>query len=189
MGREALIDAEVGADPGQVKALLESRELILRGAIRRSFQKSTIEGATVDGSILRFVSDGEPVRLHLGETIAAAWAKAIATPPPSLRAKLGLEKGRKGLLIGACDDAALAEGLEGSLTTDAAQAAMLIARIDGPEDLAAAGKMLVRTFRSGRSTRRARNRSSAMLQSVRCYGAQAFKILLRRLRSTHSYPI
>jgi len=138
MGREAVVFAEIGAEAGQVKALLESHELILRGTIRRSFPKTAIEGVSVDGAVLRFVCAGEKVGLHLGTKIAEAWTKAIATPPSSLRAKLGLDKGVKALLIGECDDPALAEALEGVLTVDPALVTMVIARIDGPKDLAAA---------------------------------------------------
>lgn len=138
MGREALVHAEVGAEAGEVKALLESRELILRGTIRRCLPKTALKSVRVDGAVLSFTCDGETVRLHLGGKVAEAWAKAIATPPPSLRAKLGLDKGAKALLIGVCDDPVLADALEGALTDDPALASMVIARVDKPEDLVAA---------------------------------------------------
>jgi hypothetical protein len=138
MGREAVVNAEVGADAGEVKALLETRELILRGELRRRYPKEALEGVRVDGDTLCFTVSGEAVRLHLGRRLAEAWAKAIATPPPSLRAKLGLDKGAKAFLIGSCDDAALTDALDGALTRDAAEAAMVIACIDGPAELAAA---------------------------------------------------
>lgn len=138
MGREALIHAEVGMQTGEVKALLESHELILRGEIRRHFPRSVINNVEVDGALLRFTSGEETVRLYLGDKVAEAWAKAIARPPPSLRAKMGLQKGARAFLIGACDDAALAEALDGVSTGNVAEAAMIIARIDGPDDLASA---------------------------------------------------
>jgi len=138
MGREAVVNAEAGAEAGEVKALLETRELILRGALRRRYPKEALEGVRVDGDTLCFTVAGEAVRLHLGQKLAGAWAKAIATPPPSLRAKLGLDKGAKAFLIGSCDDAALTEALDGALTRDAAEAAMFVACIDGPDELAVA---------------------------------------------------
>jgi hypothetical protein len=138
MGREATIHARVGEETGEVRALLESRELILRGPIRRRYAKTTIKRVRVDGDALCFVVAGENVRLELGARGAASWAKAIEAAPPSLRAKLGLDQGVQAMLVGTCDDAVLAEALEGVLVTDAARAAMLIARIDGPDDLAAA---------------------------------------------------
>lgn len=138
MGREALVNAAVGTEAGEVKALLETRELILRGEVRRRYPKEAIEGVRVEGDTLCFTVAGEAVRLHLGRRVAEGWAKAIAAPPPSLRAKLGLDKGAKALLIGRFDDAALTEALDGALARDVAEAAMLVACIDGPVELDAA---------------------------------------------------
>lgn len=138
MGREALVHAEVGAEAGEVKALLESRELILRGEIRRRFSKATMEGVRVQAGTLCFTVAGDAVCLHLGTKAAEVWAKAITTPPPSLRAKLGLDKGAKAVLVGVCDDAALTEALGGALVGNAAEAMMLVACIDEPADLDAA---------------------------------------------------
>ena len=135
MGREALVRAEVGRESGEVKALLEAQELILRGDIRRRFLKTMMSDMRVEGAALRFSCNGETVDLNLGTKVAEAWAKAIATPPPSLRAKLGLDGGAKALLIGVCDDPALADALDGMLVDDPDEAAMTIARIDGREDL------------------------------------------------------
>jgi hypothetical protein len=138
MGREATIYARVGDETGEVHALLESRELILRGPIRRRYPKTTMKRVRVDGDALCFVAAGEDVRLELGARGAASWAEAIEEPPPSLRAKLGLDHDARAILLGTCDDAVLAEALEGVLVTDGARATMLIARIEGPDDLAAA---------------------------------------------------
>jgi hypothetical protein len=138
MGREALVHAEVGNETDEVRALLESGELILRGTIRRRYPKSALEGAAVEGGVLCFRYAGEAVRLHLGARAADAWRKAIATPPRSLRAKLGLDRGERALLIGSFDDDALAEALDGALVEDAVAAGMMIACIEGPDDLIAA---------------------------------------------------
>ena len=138
MGREALVHAEVGNEADEVRALLESGELILRGAIRRRYPRSALEGAAVEGEVLCFTYAGEAVRLHLGARAAEAWRKAITTPPRSLRAKLGLDKGERALLIGSFDDDALAEALDGALVEDGAAAGMMIACIEGPDDLIAA---------------------------------------------------
>jgi hypothetical protein len=137
MGREALVHAEVGNEADEVRALLESGELILRGAIRRRYPRSALEGAAVEGEVLCFTYAGEAVRLHLGARAAEAWRKAITTPPRSLRAKLGLDKGERALLIGSFDDDALAEAIDGALVDDGAAAGMMIACIGGPDDLIA----------------------------------------------------
>lgn len=138
MGREALVRAEVGRESGEVKAVLEAQELILRGDIRRRFLKAMMSDMRVDGAVLRFSCNGETVALNLGTKVAEAWARAIATPPPSLRAKLGLDRGAKALLVGVCDDPALADALDGMLVDDPHEAAMAIARIDAREELAKA---------------------------------------------------
>lgn len=138
MGREALCYAEVDGEAGEVRALLESTELILRGHIRRHFAKADIAGVKVQGEVLCFTVAGETVRLHLGARGANAWSTAIAKPPPSLRAKLGLDKGARAILVGTCDDAVLAEALDGVLVDNVAAADMIITRIEGPDDLVAA---------------------------------------------------
>ncbi len=138
MGREAITRVEIGGEAGDVLALLESTELILRGDIRRRFPRDRLVNVHVDGSALCFTCNGESVSLHMGAIGAEKWRNAIATPPPSLRAKLGLKRDARAFLIGPCDDGALADALEGVLTDDVTKAAMIVARIDGPDDLAAA---------------------------------------------------
>lgn len=138
MGREALVLAEVGDETGEVRALLESAELILRGAIRRRFPRPSIKSVTVKRDTLYFTCAGEPVRLHLGTRAAEAWCKVIATPPPGLREKLGLDKGARALLIGSFDDDILTNALKGVVVKDGADATMLIVCVGGPDDLAAA---------------------------------------------------
>jgi hypothetical protein len=137
MGKEADIRADVGAATGEVRALLERDELILRGEIRRRFPRSGLENLRVEDGVLSFTGAGQPVRLYLGEA-AQTWYAAITTPPPSLRARLGLDKGARALLYGPCDDPELAAALDGAVTDEGAQAAMLVACITTPEDLAAA---------------------------------------------------
>jgi hypothetical protein len=143
LGKEADIHAEVGDAAGEVHALLERDELILRGDIRRRFPRTALEDLRVTDGVLSFTGAGQAVRLHLGDA-AATWYTAITTPPPSLRAKLGLDRGARALLHGNCDDADLAAALDGVLTDDGAQAAMLVACITGPEDLDAAEAMEAR---------------------------------------------
>jgi hypothetical protein len=135
MGREALIHAEVGNEAGEVKALLESQELILRGDIRRRVPKSAMTGLAVERDALCFRHNSEHYRLELGAKVAASWAEAIVKPPPSLQTKLGLDKGGLALVCGAIEDAQLANALTGTMTEDPAKAAMIIALIDSETDL------------------------------------------------------
>jgi len=135
MGREARVYAEVGSEAGDVRALLESAELILRGEIKRRFPKAAIEQLRVEDDMLRFRAIGEAVALHLGAKVAQSWVAAIAKPLPSLRKKLGLGTDARALLIGEVADEALAEAMHEALVTDGAAAQMMIAVIDGPCDL------------------------------------------------------
>lgn len=138
MGREASVHAEVGDVAGEVRALLEGTELILRGAIRRRFPRPIVERVAVQGDVLQFTCGDEIVRLHLGAQTAKGWAKAITTPPPSLRAKLGLHEGARALLVGSFDDGELAEALDGVLVADGTAATMIVACIKSAADLVAA---------------------------------------------------
>ncbi|SIQ95569.1 hypothetical protein SAMN05880582_10534 [Rhizobium sp. RU20A] len=141
MGREALIHAEIGSEAGEVRALLESTEMILRGEIGRRYPKEAMTEVTVVGGVLHFRFADESVRLHLGGKMAQSWAAAIAKPPPSLRVKLGLDKGSLAMLIGEITDAALAEATAGSLVAHGAEAQMMIAVIDNPGTLAEARRI------------------------------------------------
>ena len=138
MGREAVVNAQIGDQAGEVHALLESSELIMRGAIRRRFPKAALEQVRVDEGTLYFVCSGEAIRLELGARMAQSWCKAIATPAPDLRAKLGLHKGARALRVGAFDDAALTEALKGVLVKKVRLADMIIACIKSAADLDAA---------------------------------------------------
>lgn len=135
MGREALIYATVDGQAEEVKALLESSELILRGEIRRRYPRSAIGDVRADGDALHFHCLGEHVRLELGAKAAEAWRLAIATPPPTLRVKLGLDKGAGAFLVGQTADAELCRALAGALVNDVEVAAIIIACVDEIGDL------------------------------------------------------
>ncbi|MQP68037.1 hypothetical protein GE253_22220 [Niveispirillum sp. SYP-B3756] len=138
MGREAITHANVGRESGEVKALLESTELILRGAIKRRFAKSAITDVRVTDKGLAFVCAGEGTTLALGVATATLWAKALAKEPPSLKAKLGLTDGVLALVLGQWNDDALSTALAGARTDDPAAAAMVIACVSCADDLAMA---------------------------------------------------
>jgi len=115
--------------------------MILRGEIRRRYPKSAMADIAVVGDVLHFRFADESVRLHLGNKMAQSWVAAIAKPPPSLRAKLGLDKGSLALLVGETTDDALAEATAGCLVTHGAEAQMMIAVITSPETLAEARRI------------------------------------------------
>lgn len=128
MGLEATCICRTAAGAAEVRALLESRELILRGAIRRTIPIASIAGLRIDpAGALAFRVGDEAMMLELGQEKAARWAKKIATPPPSLASKLGLGPAAKALLFGDVADPALIAALEGNRADDAADAALGLA--------------------------------------------------------------
>lgn len=138
MGREAECEARVGREQGRVKALLESRELILRGAIKRRWPLPDLREVQVADGALRLQVGDEAVQLTLGATEAAAWAKKIATPPPGLAAKLGVGAGVPAFVIGPLPDAELAAALAGCTTTRPAAAVLALALVQDAAALEAA---------------------------------------------------
>ena len=126
MGRDALTQAEVGRDAGEVRVLLEAREMILRGDIRRRYALADVSGIGLEDEVLHFVVGGETVRLFLGGPTARKWAEAMLKPPPSLAQKLGLSPGRSVWVLTPVDDPVLVEAI-GEAATDEAKADMALA--------------------------------------------------------------
>jgi hypothetical protein len=135
MGREAITRVEIGGEAADVRALLESTELILRGDNRRRLPRDRLADVRVDGEVLRFICKGENLAPHLGSSVAQKWAKAIATPSPSLRAKPGVASGARAYRVGGFEDAALEEAIAGTLADMMADADAMIACLAGPNDL------------------------------------------------------
>ncbi len=138
MGLEAECELVQGGQTVHVKALLESHELILRGAVRRTFRFPDIANPhAVDGQLL-FESGGEAFALALPDGQAAKWLTKLTSEPPSLAKKLGVDAGHLALVHGRADDPAVAAALDGATTTDKAEAALGIAIAVTPPELAAA---------------------------------------------------
>ena len=138
MGREAETFAHWQGQSGEVRALLESGEVILRGGIRDRIARSAITGMAVDSGDLRLQTDRGPLVLELGAVEAARWLAALQKPAPSLAQKLGLGAGRLAFVLGRVEEAVLAEALAGASTPVLADAGLLVAVLDTPGDLAAA---------------------------------------------------
>jgi hypothetical protein len=134
MGREARCAATWGARRGDVTALLETTELIVRGAFAARAPLASLRGVRADGGTLFFRAGGDDVALVLGAA-APRWAAAIATPPPSLAAKLGITAKRV-LVEGALDDDALAAAVATATRGDDRDAELIVARVDDADELA-----------------------------------------------------
>jgi hypothetical protein len=124
MGREATCHCKWGDEEGNCKVLLESGELIVRLGIRRRVPISSLAAVSAHGDKLVFRVGQDPVELRLGSEVAQRWAKAIATPLPSLASKLGISRATELLVIGnieseelkaAVAEAGAADGREANL--------------------------------------------------------------------------
>ncbi|TWB16767.1 hypothetical protein FBZ89_113177 [Nitrospirillum amazonense] len=120
---------------GEVKALLESRELILRGEVRRTVPVAAIIAVTVEGDDLVLSTPDGPLILTLGADAATRWAKKLTTPPPSLAQKLGVGPATPVLVIGTVDDPALAEALADAVAATPAEARLALAVVRNAADL------------------------------------------------------
>jgi len=135
VGLEAESDIETGGKTYRVKALLESRELIVRGALRRTFAFAAVSGVTVHDGALHFVHDDVDYVLHLPQGRADTWASKLTTPPPSLAAKLGIGPQTPAFVIGTTSDDALDAALTGATTADRNVAAMTVVVAETPDAL------------------------------------------------------
>jgi hypothetical protein len=102
MGQEIKCRVEFGKEKSEGKALLESTEVIFRGAFRLKipFQGITSLEAAGGKLTIRF-ADGSAI-FHLGPA-AEKWAEKIRNPPSRLD-KLGVKAGTKVQLINKHDD-------------------------------------------------------------------------------------
>jgi hypothetical protein len=123
---------------GEVTALLESRELILRGALRRRLAISALSLIRVEGEALYLETGGETIALDLGAARATLWQRKLTTPPPSLAAKLGIGPETKAWVIGAVTDPTLAAALHGATADDPASARSSLAVVTSDAELSAA---------------------------------------------------
>jgi hypothetical protein len=104
MGREAKCSATYGSQSGEGKALLETTEIIFRGAFRLVIPLKQISSLEIRGAALDVSFGGETASLALGEAEAAKWIKAIREPKSVLE-KLGIKEGHRVAIIGLDDPA------------------------------------------------------------------------------------
>jgi hypothetical protein len=114
MGREATCHCKWGAEEANCKVLLETGELILRLGMRRRVPWAEMSAVSARDSKLHFKVGPDHVELNLGPEVAQRWAKAIASPLPTLAHKLGISSTTKLSVIGKVTSqelkAAIAEG-------------------------------------------------------------------------------
>lgn len=143
MGLEAESEVRVGHESHHAHALLESRDLILRGAFRKTLPIAELKDLRVVNHELLFEHSGLPYALALPEGQAVKWLEKLTTAPPLLAQKLGVDAAHKALVWGHTEDAALNKALLNAVTTDPMQAALSIAVARKPTELTAALSELI----------------------------------------------
>jgi hypothetical protein len=129
MGREARCPCRWAGGEGEVKVLLETDVLVLRGALRRNLSRSDISRARVVGDTLRLTAGAEELSLALGAKAASRWLEALKVAPPSLAKKLGIGSGTRVHLVGTLDAPELEEAVRGAARTSASEADLVLARV------------------------------------------------------------
>ncbi|MBN8647887.1 MAG: hypothetical protein J0L55_08030 [Caulobacterales bacterium] len=109
MGLEANILCHRDDGTYEIKAHLESRELILRGGLKMRILIKDILNPKIDDDILEFEYKDEKYRLELG-VLSQKWYQKIISPPKSLAQKFGLKNDSKIYLLNdfSCDEVNLA---------------------------------------------------------------------------------
>jgi Protein of unknown function (DUF3052) len=102
MGNEATCRVEIDAESATAKALLETEELIVRGALRAKIPFAEARDVRAEEGVLRLGWNGRDVRIHLGRD-AAKWAEKIRNPK-SIFDKLGVKAGQKISIAGPVDE-------------------------------------------------------------------------------------
>jgi hypothetical protein len=101
VGNEALCRVDYGGQSAEAKVLLETDELIVRGAIKLRIPFKEMERVAADGGVLTFRWRGYEARMAVG-THAAKWADKIRNPK-SVIDKLGVKPGQRVSIIGGLD--------------------------------------------------------------------------------------
>lgn len=146
MGLEAVSELSVNGQTVAVKALLESRELILRGAVKKTLAINDLANPHAAGDQLVFEHEGTAYTLTLPAGQAGKWLKKLTTAPPTLAEKLGVGATHKALVWGRVDDAAVNEALLGAVTADYVEATQAIAIVHTPDELGDALGELTQTM-------------------------------------------
>lgn len=135
MGREFRGTVHWNGLTAESKVCLESREIILRGAIRARIPRETLSGVDTTAEGLCLTVSGGTLILALAPIEAEKWAQILSNPPPTLAKKLGIDTCRRAYLIGSTSDAALLGSLEGAQARELAQADVILAILEQEHDI------------------------------------------------------
>lgn len=112
MGREVVrvhvrIEEAGKSSDAVCKALLESNEIVIRGALRGRFDIAAAKKFVAQGGILSFESAGRRVSIDLGVD-APVWLKKIKNPRSRVQ-KLGVKPGDRVCVLGPAESDAINE--------------------------------------------------------------------------------
>jgi hypothetical protein len=126
MGSEAHCRVDYGGQSAEAKVLLETEEIIVRGAMKLRIPFKEIERVAADGDALTFRWNGAETLLALGGQ-ATKWAEKIRNPK-SVIDKIGVKPGQRVSIIGdVSDELALAiEARSGDVSRRVRKASDLI---------------------------------------------------------------
>jgi hypothetical protein len=135
MGREAVSLCTWKGVTAQAKVLLESTDVIVRGAIRVTIPRDAISSIEVIGDVLSLSANSEYLRIELGRSQAEKWAEVLRKPPPTLASKLGVNASNKAYVIGSLDDITLSEAISSYRSDTIGDALLFVAIITAEHDL------------------------------------------------------
>ena len=98
MGNEAHCRVDVAGRSAEAKVLLETEEIVVRGAIKLRAPFREIEHAAARDGVLAFRLRGDDVALHVGAQ-AAKWLEKIRNPKSAVD-KIGVKAGQRVSIIG-----------------------------------------------------------------------------------------
>ncbi|HEX8171495.1 MAG TPA: hypothetical protein VF824_13230 [Thermoanaerobaculia bacterium] len=101
MGNEALCRIELDGESAEAKVLLETEELIVRGAVKLRVPFRDVQRVEASDGVLHLNFQQRELRLHVGRD-AAKWAEKIRNPK-SVADKLGIKAGQKISIAGELD--------------------------------------------------------------------------------------
>lgn len=135
MGREATVQCRWADESGLCNVLLETHELVVRGALRRRVAVADLLEVSVKGDELNFRVGQDAVSFSLGPALAQRWAKAIATPPPTLASKLGISAASRLRVIGEIESEELKAAIAEADTSKSKEADLVVVSVGSAIDL------------------------------------------------------
>jgi hypothetical protein len=107
MGYDAQCEVRFDGRTMRAKAVLEQKDLVVRGPVRLSIPLARITEAIASDGWLLLRFDGRSAEIGLGDD-ASKWARGITNPPSRLD-KLGVKPGMRILALGDIDESFVAE--------------------------------------------------------------------------------